>query len=177
MEVVMSENKSLRALVTETARIEELLTDSLGELTPEIEQAIAVVDFHLPQKVDNYKMTIDRFELITNYYKEKAESFLRIAKGADKIVSRCHENLKEAMTRLELNEINGNDFSFKLVNNPPSADIPDDNEVPDAYAIIKQVRTIDKKRVLDDLKLGVPIQGATLKRGQRVKPGIKKAGE
>ena len=112
--------KSLAVIISETAALEQALVDSQGEITPEIEAMLVVKDTHLPEKVDNYSMVIDRMNTIHAFYRAKAEMFTRMAKAADTVATRCESNLKLAMETLHTDEIMGNDIKYKLVRSNPS---------------------------------------------------------
>jgi hypothetical protein len=179
----MSETKtnSLHALVAQASKIEEMLAENSGQITEEIEQALAVVDLHLPVKVDNYRMTIDRFKKIGEFYAEKAAELTKIADGARAVVARVESNMLNAIKTLGVKEICGNAFKFTLVDNNPALVIEDENLIPGAFITIKTEEvttvTIDKKRITEELKMGAPVPGAILTRGQRLKLGINKAGK
>jgi Siphovirus Gp157 len=165
----MSDNKTLRELVSISSAIEDALIQSGGELTPELETALAVKDMQLPEKVDGYSLVIDRMSAVSEFYAEKAELFTRLSGAAKNVVSKCKDNIKFAMTEMNVTELAGYDYKFKLQNSPASVEMLDETKVPDAYKIIKTVTTVDKKKVLEDLKIGVPVEGAELKQGTHVR--------
>lgn len=165
----MSEQKTLRELVSISGAIEDALILSGGEITPELEQALAVKDMQLPEKIDGYNLVMDRMISVSEFYAQKAELFTRLSSAAKTVVSRCKENLQFAMTEMNVTELVGYDYKFKLQNNPAGVEMLDEAKIPDAYKIVKIVTSVDKKKVLEDLKIGVPVDGATLKQGTHVR--------
>lgn len=163
----MSDQKSLRELVSISTSIETALIENGGELTPEIEAALAVKDMQLPEKVDGYSLVMDRMASVADFYAQKAELFLRLSKAAESVIEKCKDNLKFAMTELKVDELQGHDFKFKLQNSAPAVIIEDESKISESYKVIKT--TIDKKKIGEDLKLGVPVEGARLERGQYVR--------
>lgn len=161
----MSENKSLISLVHQAANLEELLIESGGEMTPEIEILLETKEINLPEKVDNYDLMIDRMDMIEKFYKEKADFYLRLAGSAAGLAKRCKDNLKLAMQTLGMQEISGFDIKFKLIPSNPSCVVDDEGVVDGSYKITETITRIDKKRIAEDLKLGVPVSGAHLERG------------
>lgn len=155
--------KSLAVLIDETAALEHALVESQGEITPEIEAMLAVKDTHLPEKVDAYAMVIERMDTIFAFYRAKAELFNRMAKAAEAVSNRCEYNLKTAMETLHTDEIKGHDIKFKLLKSNPAVEIEDDSKLDPAYLITETVTKVDKKRIVEDLKLGVPVAGAKLR--------------
>ncbi len=56
-------------IVNEAMQIEQMLMESGGEITPEIDQALAVNSNSLVEKVDSYHHIIERFEALEGHYK------------------------------------------------------------------------------------------------------------
>lgn len=160
--------KSLMTLVSESAALEAALIQSNGEVTPEIEALLAVKDLHLPEKVDNYALIIDRMDVVSAFYKAKAEEFLRLAKAASNVVDRCEDNLKVAMESMHTDEIQGHDVKYRLVQSNPKCVITDEAAVDAGYKVTETITTIDKKRLIEDLKMG-PVGGAKLERGMSLR--------
>lgn len=165
----MSEQKTLRELVSISGAIEDALILSGGEITPELEQALAVKDMQLPEKVDGYSLVMDRMASVSEFYAEKAELFNRLSGAAKSVVSKCKDNLKFAMTEMSVTELVGNDYKFKLQNSPAAVEMLDETKIPDSYKIVKTVTSVDKKKILEDLKIGVPVDGAELRQGTHVR--------
>lgn len=156
------ENKSLMSIVEQTADLETLLIESGGELTPEIEALLAVNEKELASKADGYAMVIERMEDIAQFYKRKAEALNKLAKAAEGVATGCKERIKFAMQTLNTNEIAGNDIRFKLQPTNPSCLIENEDEVDPLYKKAVTEIKIDKKKIAEDLKLGVPVKGAKL---------------
>lgn len=164
-----TENRSLIALAHESANLEEMIIQSNGELTPEIEAALAITGELLPPKVDNYALMIERMGMLKDFYKAKADFYSKLAKSATGVADRLKANLRYAMDTLQTREIAGLDVKFKLVANNPSCIIYDEAKVPEAYKAYETIMTIDKKRIIEDLKLGVPVTGAHLEIGTSIR--------
>jgi hypothetical protein len=165
MERMMSENKSLLELVSRAASLEEMLIQSGGEITPELEAELAITEISLPEKIDGYSLVIDRMDSIAEFYKRKADMILKLSRAASNVSDRCKFNLKSAMQTLGTEEILGFDVKFKLVNSNPSCVIDDESIIDGAYIITETITKVDKKRLTEDLKLGIPCAGARLERG------------
>ena len=163
------QSKSLISLAEESAKIETMLVESGGELTEAIEALLAEIDVKLPEKVENYSSLMDRMEALSVYYNDRAAFLQRMAKAASNVVDRCSENLKIAMVKLETDEIRGIDVRYKLTNTAGKVVIENDANVDPAYTTIEQVTKIDKKRIAEDLKLGVAVKGARLEIGKSLR--------
>ena len=158
----MSDSKSLSLIVSQVADLENQLIESGGLITEEIENALAIRDTHLPEKIDSYAAVIERFDLVEEHYKNKAAFYLGLAKSAGSVVERCKENLKASMKELGVSELIGNDVKYKLSPSNPTVLIASDDAIEGSYKITETVVKIDKKKIAEDLKLGVPVVGARL---------------
>lgn len=157
------ENKPLvKMAVQDIARLEELLIEHDGEVTEEIESALAIKEVHFPHKVDSYGFILDRFDALSSFYNEKAEFYLRMSRAAKTVVDQCKLNLRIAMNALHTDELTGNDIKFKLQRSNPSVVVDDEALIENIYKKEKIEVLIDKKKIGEDLKLGVPVPGAHL---------------
>lgn len=162
-------NKTLMALVAETAEIETVLISGGGELTPELEARLAVVDVQLPEKIDGYAAIMDRMGYLASYYTDRAEALLVLSNAAKNVIRRLEANIKLALETSGESEFLGNDFRFKLQASPGSVVIDSEDAVEGAYKVTETITKIDKKRVAEDLKAGVPVKGAHLERGTHIR--------
>lgn len=165
----MNASKSLMTLVAESSELENQLIQSGGEITPEIEALLEVKDLQLPDKVDNYGLVMDRMAMISEFYTQRAEMFLKMSKAADSVIDRCKSNLKLAMENLKTDEILGHDIKFKIVKSNPTVVIEDESKIDPAYTTTQTVVKIDKKRIGEDLKVGIEVAGAKLQQGSSLR--------
>lgn len=154
-------SESLRELVSVASEIENHLIESAGLLTPELENALAVIEIKLPQKIDGYNAVLERMEMAEAYWKMKASEFQAVAKGCASAREFVKNRLKEVMKENNLTELVGNDVKFKLSNSKPKM-IIDDETLDKAYFMQVTEVVPDKKRIEEDLKMSVPIAGAKL---------------
>lgn len=164
--------KSLTSIVSEIATLENSLIESGGEITPEIENAIALRDSHLPAKIDSYAIVMERFGGVAEFYKAKADSYLKLARAANAIIDRCENNLREALRSLETKTLEGNDVVFRLSPSNPKVVFDNENLIDDAYKVTETVVKIDRKRIADDLKIGVPVPGAHLEESYSLRKSV-----
>jgi hypothetical protein len=158
----MSDAKSLQVLVDEVSQIEQMLLEGAGEITPELEAMLAVSETFLPQKIDNYSLVIERMRFLTSFYKSRAEFVLKMSKAAEAVAERCRDNLKLAMETLQTEELVGIESKFKLVKSNPTCVVEDEAQIDESYKSVETFTKIDKKRIAEDLKIGVPVRGARL---------------
>lgn len=162
------ESKSLSLIVSQVADLENQLIESGGEITEAIESALSIKDTHLPDKIDSYAAVIERFGMIEAHYEKQAEFYLKLAKASGAVVERCKDNLRHAMNELNVTELVGNDIKYKLSPTNPSAIIDSEDAIEASYKITETIVKIDKKKILEDMKLGVPVVGARMQENFRL---------
>lgn len=135
------------------------------------------------------QMVEDTLQSVEGDIQDKAESMVKILKSVDANVKglkdeeerlnkkrKSFENKYESIKKyLEYNLITmGIDklqtsiATVSIANNPPSVDIFNEELVPDVYKI-PQPAKIDRKSILEDLKLGVVVDGAGIKQGKSIR--------
>jgi hypothetical protein len=159
---------SLVKIVNEVSLLEQKLIESEGQLTPEIEALLAVSGEMLPAKVDNYSMVLERFDALSEHYKERAAFFSKIAKQCEGVQDRLKENIKFAMKTLNVDELSGQDVKFKLQKVKSKVVIEDESLIPDDYYKSEIVHTLQKDKLKGDLEIG-PIPGARLEESVSLK--------
>lgn len=159
------ENKSLVAIVNEAFSLEQMLIESGGEITPEIENALSVNSNEMTTKLDGYHHIIERFESLESHYKDRALFFNQVGTQCKNAVSRLKENIKFAMMEMGIDEVRGSDVRFKLSKTSGTLEITDKELVPVEFKSEVITTEIDKKALKEALQKGEPIQGAELKEG------------
>lgn len=172
----MSESKtaSLVAMAIAIAPLEQALIDSLGMVTPLIDEMIVVKDVQLPGKVDAYAAILRRGRTIHAEYLADLKLREAIANGLLKTLERLEENVCLAMEELMADELSGFDTTFKLQANPPSVFIESEEAVPAEYKSTVTTTKVDKRRLAEDMKIGVPVTGARLVRTRRLVSRVKR---
>ncbi len=153
--------ETLRTLVQQSNDLMSQLAEAGGELTPELESQLAHVELSLPEKIDSYSHLMDKLDLEIEMWKQKADFYYSIAKSCKNVKERLKENIKFAMQEMTVSEIKGNDVRFKLSNSKPTLLI-DEELIDPLYTSQVTTTVIDKKRIEEDLKNGVPVAGARL---------------
>lgn len=180
-------SESLRQIVGEitlAAKIEEKLVEGGGVISPEIEHLIdfelkklaELRDEKLPVKVDSYAGVMDRLSKLSEMYQQRALQITLIAGALQGIVDKCEDNLKAAMIELEVQELKGHDVKFRLQKSPPSCVIDNEELVHGDYKVERKP-VVDKKKILEDLKLGVPVAGCHLEQTSHVRKYLNTKGD
>lgn len=158
-------NLSLYHITSEQLRINELLEESGGELTPEIEEALMLNAENFEIKADGYIESISRYKALAEAADVRIKEMQRIKKTSENIEKRLKERLLQAMMVMEVDkmEIGLRKLSIR---NTSAVNISDEARIPAEYIIVET--KVDKMKIKDALKSGDVIPGAELVTNQSI---------
>lgn len=150
---------TLYHITSEQLRINELLEESGGELTPEIEEALMLNAENFEIKADGYIESISRYKALAEAADVRIKEMQRIKKTSENIEKRLKERLLQAMVVMDVDKI---ELGLRKlsIRNTTAVNITDEAHIPAEYIIIEQ--KYDKTRIKDALKSGDVIPGAEL---------------
>lgn len=143
---------NLVEIVNQAARIEEMLIENGGELTPEIQELLSINEVLLPEKVDKYNAIIERMDNLGDYYEKKVLFYERIYKSAINLKNSLKDNMKSAMLSLGVEEMKGEDVKFKLSKTNPRLIITDEKKIADEFLTMETKPVVNKDALKDHLK-------------------------
>lgn len=152
---------SINTLAHDAQALLSLIEDSGGELTPEIEQALAENMRDIETKVDHYAHVFDRIPGILEYWRKQREDADRVIQGLKNLESKLNSRIKEAMTQLGRTTLEGETTKFTL-SKAKAALLLVESEVPQNYFTVETVIAADKERIRADLTSGIDVPGASL---------------
>lgn len=155
-------------------KLENMLIESGGEITPEIQAEMSINPTTIAMMVDIKYIGIERLEASIELFEKKAEDFSRIASSLKNAKSFILDSIKSHMIETGKKELTGEDYQFKLSGAAPKVEIINESELADVYKKEKIEISIDKKRIGEDLKNGLPVQGAVLKENYSLRKSIYK---
>lgn len=135
---------------------EQTFLDTLEGLSGELEQkSIAVA------------MYIKNLEASADAIKQAEKSMADRRKAIEAKDDRIKKYLLENMLKTGITKIECPQFVLSVRKNPPSVDVLMQDQIPDEYFDIPEPPppTLNKKRLAEDLKAGVVIEGARLTQG------------
>ena len=152
-------NLSLYHITSEQLRINELLEESGGELTPEIEEALAINETNFLAKSEGYIESIAKYKALAEAADVRIKEMQRIKKTAENIEKRLKERLLWAMNAMERDrvEVGARKLSIR---NTTSVNITNEAHIPSNY--IKVETSVDKVSLKRDLVAGMVLEGAEL---------------
>jgi len=157
----MNKKLSLYSIASEMANITKVIEENLGEIPEDLEKRMCVIETQYPEKIDGYSQIMKRIDHEIAYYKEQSQTFSRAAKTFDNFKKRMKENIKQAMSMLNKDRLDGNSVYFKLGKSKAKL-IIDESELPKEYLIQVTTYEPDKKRIREILEQGLDIPGAHL---------------
>ncbi|PGS81657.1 hypothetical protein COC69_05875 [Bacillus cereus] len=129
----------------------ELWTDTLESIECEIEE-----------KADGYAKVISAINGDIDTLDNEIKRLKAKKKTAENKVKDLKRNLEQSMELTGKKKFKTALHSFTIQKNPPSVNVLDEKEIYVGYFDEEVVRKLDKKKLLNDLKLGKEIQGAVL---------------
>lgn len=173
--------KTLVQIVSDMQALDELLTESGGEISDEqveiiVNQWIAESKKDLALKLDGYQIYMEGLEASEASNKAWAAKANQIAKSKKKLRENLESRLIETMIAMGKNEVTGNKFKFKVKQGRYSTKILDDSKVPAEYCRSKITIEVDKNAIKEAFqKTGVQIDGTSVEKPfvLEVKPNTK----
>ena len=134
------------------------------ELEPEMQEALEDALNNLGEdieiKLENYAKIIKNFESDIAGLKAEEERLAKKRKAMENSIKHMKERMTIAMQQTGKLDIKGELFKFKVQANPPAVvmDVNYIEDVPEKY-LIAQDPKIDRKKLAEDLKAGVELDG------------------
>ncbi len=165
---------TLKSLLLSSAQLEDQLIAMAGELTPELEESLLILELKIPQKITNYCRLLDRLELEGENLYNKSVRYKEAATALANLRDRLLANVKSNMIENELTEIKGIDEIFTITKGKPSVVITQLSELPREYIVQTVSERPDKDKIYQTLKSGEQVPGAGLQETNVLKRKINK---
>lgn len=152
-------SKSLPSLIVEVTQVLSMIAENNGELTPELEAFFDGVSKDIAQKADSYAFYMERLDVESEYWKQKADSYAKVAKSCKALKERLNANIKVAMQAMGTDELSGEDVRFKLSKAAPKLVI-EEERLPTSFKMQVVTYVPDKDRIKSELEAGGTVDGA-----------------
>lgn len=156
---------TLYRITSEQLRINELLEESGGELTAEIEEALMLNEENFIAKSEGYIEAIAYFKARQEAAKVRIEEMQRIKKTAENAEKRLKERMQLAMEIMGRDKVEVGLHKLSL-RNTQVVNIICESAVPNEF--VKVETSIDKAKLRERLKTGEIIPGAELRYNQSI---------
>lgn len=153
-------NITLYELTSEHHLIMDAIEEAGGEITPEIEQMLAINAENFVTKAEGYAEVITKYAQISANAAERIKQLQVVKKVADNAERRMKERLQAAMEEYGLTKVECGLRKLSL-RTSQAVEITDETKLPNEY--IKVATSVDKSALRADLLAGVVVEGAELK--------------
>lgn len=152
---------SLYTIEAEYLQIAELLNDNGGELTEEIEAALAINKENLTTKATNYGFVIKDIEYEITILENEIARLEKMKKSRSSSIDRLKFAIDNAMKLYGVEEIKLPNLKINF--RKSTSVIVEEDKIQSKYKDRKPVTyTISKKRIGEALRAGIKVKGAYL---------------
>lgn len=155
-------------------KIEQMLIESGGEITPEIQAEISINPKTITELVDTKYLSIERLDSSIDFFEKKENEFKALRLSLENAKKFINESIKQYMIDNDKKELAGSEYVFKLSSGKPKVNVVNEDKVPEVYKKQKIETTVDKIQIFEDLKKGLPVDGCVLEESYTLRKSIKK---
>jgi hypothetical protein len=137
------------------------LIENGGELSPELETALVINKSELQQKAVAYIYVTKSLEADVTTIDEEIKRLQALKASRVKTIDKLKETVKQAMEMYEIEEIKTATLKINF-RKSESVEV-DPDIISDIWCNIKTVKTPDKAKIKEAIKIGTAIRGASLK--------------
>ena len=123
------------------------------------------LDEAIEDKVENYGKVIKSVEAGIEGLKAEEKRLAERRKFMENSVKRMKENVEQSMISTGKKKIKGPLFTFSIQKNPPSVEVIEERHIPQGFWIPQEPK-LNKKELLEELKLGHEVPGVALKESE-----------
>lgn len=156
--------------IYEIKREYEVLTSYLedNDLDKEIfKEAFLSIEGSLSDKCENYVKLIKNLEGDIEAHKGEEKRLNEKRKAMENKVIRLKQTIYEVLKEMKIESLKAGTFSLRIQANGPSVEIVSLDIIPEVYKSYEM--KLDKKGILEDLKLGKLIEGAEIKQSESLR--------
>jgi len=146
--------------IQQANKIEEMIIEAEGEITPEVQELLSLSSLDIAHKIDGLDVFLQKLKNGAEIYRSQAQFFQKAAQSIEKASELIKEDIKRAMLDSDVKSLNGNQKCLKITKSRQIVKINDTEKLSE-YQKTEITYTIDKDRLLEDLKIG-PVDGAEL---------------
>lgn len=126
------------------------------------------LDEAIEDKTENYGKVIKSVEAGMAGLKAEEKRLADRRKFMENSVKRMKENVEQSMIATGKKKIKGELFTFSIQKNPASVEVLDDSRIPKGF-FVQPEPVLNKRELLEELKLGHEIDGVQLKQTESLR--------
>lgn len=151
---------NLYQIESEYRAIAQQLMDAEGELTPELEQSLAINKEQLQLKSQGYAMVIREAEAEINIIESEIKRLQALYDKRSTLVEKLKERISQAMELYEIEKIETPLLTISF-RKSESVEIDNFDLLPNQYKVVPEAKPReDKKAIKEAIKSGIDVQGA-----------------
>lgn len=165
----MSNKLMLHELTGEYLKLSEMFfDDSIDESALYIE--MDKVKGEINVKMENYAIATQNMAALAKSMKDAEEKINARRKKLEDRIENIKSYIKYNMDRLQIHRISSPYLNIQIKNNPPSVRVNNEDQIPSEYMVQPEPQPMrpDKRKILEDLKEGVVIEGVELVKTTRL---------
>ena len=147
------------------AQIQQMIEEGADDLSGILESVEGAIE----EKLEGYAMVIRNIESDVEGLKGEEKRLADRRKTMENGIKRMKESMHYAMSSIGEKKIQGEKFTFTVQKNPPALKVLDESLIPKVYVTVQEVRTVDKKAILAQLKSGETITGVEISQGESLR--------
>lgn len=147
-----------------------LLKSQIDEVDPEmLNDTIESVEAVFTDKVEWLIGITKEYQSIVDACKAEEKRLADRRRSFEKKVEGIKDYVRDTMVHADMKKLNYKLFTVSVQLNPPAVKLLDEMEIPLDYKITTITETIDKKAILEAIKAGDTVPGATIEQGQSLR--------
>lgn len=140
----------------------ELVFDNNGELTPELESQLNNIETMLTEKTDNIVGWVEYQEDVLRLITEKIGDLNELKKKISSRMKKFDEYVEGCLIASGKDQLIGDTKKIKVNKRRDVVNIYDEKLIPFEYLTTKTETSVNKKEIMDALKKGIEVSGATI---------------
>lgn len=153
------EEMNLYEITQEQANLNNMLEESMGELTPELEAALTLNLDNFNAKAEGYVKAIKNYKAEQDAIAEEIKKLQAKKKVCENAVERMKDALKTAMDVFDTPKVQAGLFKISLTKSE-SVNIINEDAIPEQYKRIKY--EVSKTDIKNAIKNGETVEGAEI---------------
>ena len=156
---------NLYEITVEQMNLNNLLEESYGELTPELEEALKINKENLVTKAEAYAKAIKNYKAEQDALAEEIKKLQAKKKVCENAITRMKDALSDAMDTFDMPKVQAGVFKISL-SKSESVNIIDEDSVPMEYK--KATYTVSKTDIKKAIEGGLVVEGVEIKENKSV---------
>ena len=144
------------------------LLDMAEEQDSDFSEALDSLEDAFEEKAENIVKIMRTLEAKEKAYKDEEDRLNAQRKTLNNRLQELKDYLQENMNVMGKKKVESGLFTVAIQKSPPTLKIDDDKYIPDGYWI-PQPPKLDRKELLQDMKLGEEIEGVEIVQGEHVR--------